>query len=269
VSSRPGGPSFPSRPNRFVNRFATLTDQSAAPPSAELVATTLVITPTFEEADNVEEHVRSVFAALPNASLLIVDDASSDGTADIVERLRAAYPRLSLLRRPSDHGFRQSYRDGFLWAMARGFGRVVMMDADGSHPAEFLPALVGRSADIDFVVGSRYAGGVRVLNWAPGRLLLSMAGNRYARFWTRVPCADLTAGFNCLSVELLRRIDPGRLRYNGYAVQIELKTKAFRAGARMTEVPIVFIERRVGQSKLSGRRVIEGLWCPIRLRLTV
>jgi dolichol-phosphate mannosyltransferase len=251
-----------------VSRFAVLAEEPAAPVGAELAAETIVITPTFQEADNVAEHVASVFAAIPGISLLIVDDASPDGTADIVEKLRENHPRLWLLRRPSDHGFRQSYRDGFLWAMEKGFGRAVMMDADGSHPAEFLPALVGRSADFDFVVGSRYAGGVRVLNWAPGRLLLSMAGNRYARFWTGVPCADLTGGFNCIRVELLGRIDPGRLRYNGYAVQIELKTKAFRAGARMTEVPIVFVERRVGQSKLSGGRVIEGLWCPIRLRLT-
>jgi dolichol-phosphate mannosyltransferase len=233
-----------------------------------IAADTLVITPTYQEADNVADHVASVFGALPGASMLIVDDSSPDGTADVVESLRESHPRLSLLRRSRDHGFRQSYRDGFLWAIEKGFGRIVMMDADGSHPADFLPALVGQSEDFDFIVGSRYAGGVRVLNWAPGRLLLSMAGNRYARFWTGVPCADLTGGFNCIRAELLRRLDPSRLRYDGYAVQIELKARAFRAGARMTEVPIVFVERRVGQSKLSGQRVVEGLWCPIWLRLT-
>lgn len=224
----------------------------------------LIVSPTLNEARNVRGHARRVLAALPSASLLIVDDDSPDETWRIAEDLAQSLPRLFVLRRREDHGFGRSYVAGFRWAIERGFDRVIMMDADGSHPAKTLPLLVEASSSSDFVVGSRYRPGGGVSNWSTSRRLLSRSANRYAAFWTRVPCSDLTGGFNCLHSELLKALPP--LRSDGYAFQIELKFRAHRNGSIFGEVPILFSERARGESKLSRGHIFEGLRLPPALR---
>lgn len=230
---------------------------------------TVVVSPTYREAETVTDHAEAVFRVLPEASLLIVDDESPDGTADIVESLRVRFPRLHLLRRKSPRSFTGSYRDGIAWAMERGFTRVVSMDADGSHAAEFLPLLLDLSHEADVVVGSRYLFGVSVLNWPLRRVLLSAFANIYARVVTGVPCDDLTSGFCCYRVEMLRRIGLSELSSSGYAYQIEMKYRIWRASGQLAETNILFVERRKGTSKISSGRVLEGIarpfWCRIFL----
>ena len=229
-----------------------------------LAGATLVVSPTLNESENLEAHVKAVFSSVPGISLLIVDDDSPDRTWELASALRSHFPNLHLLRRRENPGFARSYQDGFAWALTRGFQRVVMMDADGSHPSSALPTMLEASERFDFVVGSRYGPGGGVLSWHPGRRLLSRLANRYAAFWTRLPCTDLTGGFNCIRAELLR--DLWNLRSDGYAFQIELKFEAFRGGKKIGELPIEFSGRNRGKSKLSRSTVLEGLWSPMRLR---
>ncbi len=240
---------------------------SRFPEAVRLAGDTLVITPTYLERDTIEVHIRAVDAALPGASILVVDDSSPDGTAGIVAGLRDSFPRLHLLERRGPRNFAASYRDGFAWAFERAFTRIVSMDADGSHAAMFLPLLVDLSARADLVVGSRYLYGVSVLNWPLRRVLLSAFGNVYARLVTGVPCYDLTSGFCCYRTGILRRIDTPSLRASGYAYQIEMKHRIWRAGGRLAETNILFIERLVGISKMSSARIREGLWHPWWCRL--
>jgi dolichol-phosphate mannosyltransferase len=236
---------------------------SSSPES--LAARTLVVSPTLNEAENVEDHAKAVFAAVPGISLLIVDDDSPDRTWEVASALCSRYPNLHVLRRRENPGFARSYEDGFAWALDRSFERVVTMDADGSHPASALAPMIEASGEFDIVVGSRYRPGGGVSNWHPARRLLSLFANRYASFWTGLACTDLTGGFNCIRAELLREL--GGLRSDGYAFQIELKFEASRRGSKIGEVPIVFSGRLHGESKLSRSKVLEGLWRPIRLRL--
>jgi dolichol-phosphate mannosyltransferase len=247
----------------------SLFDVSRFPGAAALAARTVVVTPTYLERDTVEAHVRAVSRALPGASILLVDDASPDGTADAAEALRADFPHLSVLRRPGPRSFAGSYRDGIAWALERGFSRVVSMDADGSHPAVFLPLLLDLSAEVDVAIGSRYLFGVSVLNWPLRRVLLSAFGNIYARWVTGVACWDLTSGFCCYRADALRAIDLPALRASGYAFQIEMKYRVWRAGLRLGETSILFVERLAGFSKISSARISEGLlhpwWCRMAL----
>lgn len=246
-----------------------LFDRSKFPAALRLAPETVVVTPTFRESDTIAAHVLAVEASLPGVSILVVDDDSPDGTADVVESLRPEHPRLHLLRRPGPRSFAGSYRDGIAWALDRGFSRVVSMDADGSHAAVFLPLLVDLSAEADVTVGSRYLFGVSVLNWPLRRVLLSAFGNIYARWVTGVPCWDLTSGFCCYRSDALRAIDMPAVRASGYAYQIEMKYRLWRAGRRLGETSILFVERLAGISKISSSRVSEGLthpwWCRFSL----
>ena len=242
-----------------------LFDVRRFPKALELAPSTVVVTPTFRERETIERHVRSVFSVLPGISVLVVDDASPDGTADAVEALRGELPRLHLLRREPPRSFAGSYKDGIAWALEKGFSRVVSMDADGSHGAVFLPSLLDLSAEADVVVGSRYLYGVSVLNWPLRRVLLSAFANIYCRRVTGVPCDDLTAGYCCYRSEMLRRIDLPSVRASGYAYQIEMKYRIWRAGGRLAETNILFLERLAGTSKISSGHITEGLrhpwWC--------
>lgn len=246
-----------------------LFDLRRFPRAAELAASTLVVTPTYQEKDTVVRHARSVLAAVPGLSLLVVDDASPDGTADLVDGLRPELPRLHLLRRQPPRSFAGASVDGIRWALERGFTRVVSMDADGSHGSIFLPLLLDLSADADFVVGSRYLRGISVLNWPLRRVLLSTFANVYCRLITGVPCSDLTAGFCCYRADLLRRIDLPSIRAAGYAFEVEIKHRAWRAGGRLGETSIVFVERLAGTSKMSSKLIWEGVrhpwWCRLVL----
>jgi dolichol-phosphate mannosyltransferase len=233
-------------------------------------AKSIVITPTLNERENIAPHIHDVFQAVPEASMLIVDDSSQDGTADEVKALRAQFPRLHLIVRSGRPSFAGSYRDGFEWAIGKGFAFLVSMDADRSHPAEAIPALLRAADGTDLVVASRYVQGVSVRNWPLRRVLLSALANRYARAVTSLPCSDLTSGFCLYRAEAARSALSGGLFASGYACLIETKYRAWLAGARLDEVPYTFTERRLGSSKLSGRRLLEGIvapwWCRLLIR---
>jgi dolichol-phosphate mannosyltransferase len=229
---------------------------------------TVVITPTLNERENIALHVRDVFQAVPQASMLVVDDGSRDGTVDEIEALKSArYPRLHLLARKDPPSFAASYRDGFHWALRNDFRFLISMDADRSHPATTIPALLRAVETSDLVVASRYVRGISVRNWPLRRVLLSAMANSYARVVTSLPCSDLTSGFCLYRAEIVRDALAGNLFASGYAFLIEMKYRAWRAGARLHEVPYTFVERRLGTSKMSGRRLLEGIIAPFLCRV--
>lgn len=232
-------------------------------------ANAIVITPTLNERENIGQHVHDVFEAVSGISMLVVDDGSGDGTAGEVERLRRGNPRLHLLVREGKPSFGASYRDGFRWALDQGFDLLISMDADRSHPASTIPELVEAAETADVVVASRYVQGVSVRNWPLRRVLLSAVANGYARAITSIPCSDLTSGFCLYRAPSARTVVEGALFASGYASLIEMKYRAWRAGARIREVPYTFVERRVGTSKMSGRRLLEGVVAPVFCRLAL
>ena len=220
---------------------------------------TLVIIPTYNEAGNIEAIVKVALEVSPQIDVLIVDDNSPDGTANIVEDLSRLEPRVHLIRRAKKNGLGTAYVMGFKYAIEHGYDCVVEMDADFSHDPKDIIKFHQALNDADVVVGSRYAFGVSVLNWPMRRLLLSYAGNLFARYVTGVPVCDMTSGFKAFKIEALRGINLDSVRSNGYAFQVEMNVRAFRRGFKIREVPIVFTERRVGVSKMSKRIVFEGV----------
>jgi dolichol-phosphate mannosyltransferase len=230
----------------------------------------LLIVPTYNEVDNVERVAAEFLAPLPGSELLFVDDASPDGTGAVIDRICAANPRVHVLHRAGKLGLGTAYLDGFRWALARDYQLVIEMDADFSHDPRYLPDLVAAAqAGADVAVGSRYVAGGGTRNWGLGRQLISRAGGRYARTVLGLDVHDMTAGFVCYRREALEQIDLAAVTSNGYSFQIEMKYRAHRAGLRIVEVPIVFEDRRVGQSKMSRAIVAEALWMVWKLRLGV
>ncbi len=229
---------------------------------------TVVLIPTYNERENIAYMVAGISASLPEASIIVLDDNSPDGTGEEVRTLQKTYPQVVLRSRPGKQGLGRAYLDGFRAVLAEPqVERVIMMDADGSHAPEYLPALIAASADADLVVGSRYVRGGGIENWEPWRYLLSRYGNFYARMVTGLPLRDLTAGFMCLRVSLLRSLDLNRLGASGYAFLMELKFCAVHKGhASVAEVPIIFKVRRGGESKISSHIIREGLLAPWKLR---
>lgn len=219
-----------------------------------------VVLPTYNERDNLPAIVPAILAASPELDVLIVDDGSPDGTGALAEELAAREPRVRVLHRERKEGLGPAYLAGFEIALQAGYGRVLEMDADFSHEPERLPALLAASRDADLVLGSRYVPGGGTRHWGLGRRLLSRGGSLYARLILGVPVSDLTGGFKCFRREVLERIDLRTVTSAGYAFQIELTYRALRAGFRVVEVPIVFADRRVGQSKMSRGIVLEALW---------
>lgn len=233
----------------------------AAPPRA------LIVVPTYNERDNVEAVAEQFLAPVAGAEILFVDDNSPDGTGGILDRLAGENPRIHVLHRAGKLGLGTAYVDGFRWGLARDYDCLLEMDADFSHDPQYLPALVDRArADADVVVGSRYVAGGGTRNWGAGRKLISRGGSIYARAVLGVEIRDLTAGFICWRRTALEAIDLGQVTSNGYSFQIEMKYRALRAGLRVVEVPIVFVDRRVGQSKMSRRIVTEALGVVWKLR---
>lgn len=227
----------------------------------------LVIIPTYNEAENISA-VMDLVLGLPVAfDLLIVDDGSPDGTADIVRK--RASDRVHLLERAGKLGLGTAYLAGFQWALSRDYEAICEMDADRSHNPEDLPALLEPVAAgmADVVIGSRYIDGVRIMNWPLSRLILSYSAGVYTRFITRLPVQDVTAGFKCFHRRVLEALDLTKVRSNGYSFQIELNYRAWRAGFRLREVPIVFTERTEGKSKMSKAIVREAAWKVWELRL--
>ncbi|MCA9679012.1 MAG: polyprenol monophosphomannose synthase [Kofleriaceae bacterium] len=228
----------------------------------------LIVVPTYNERDNVAQVVERFLAAAPEAELLFVDDASPDGTGALLDELAAANPRVHVLHRAGKLGLGTAYLDGFAWGLGEGFDYLIEMDADFSHDPRYLPELIGRArAGADVVVGSRYVRGGGTENWGLGRKLISRGGSLYARTILGVRVRDVTAGFVCWRRRALEALDLGAVRSNGYSFQIEMKYRAIRAGLTVEEIPIVFADRRVGQSKMSRAIFLEALVMVWRLRL--
>ena len=226
----------------------------------------LVIIPTYNERENVALIVPRVLAADRRLDVLVVDDSSPDGTGEVVEGLAREDERVHLLRRPGKQGLGAAYRAGFDWALGRDYGLVLEMDADLSHDPQHLPEFLALAETHDLVVGSRYMRGVTVVNWPMGRLVLSWLANWYARVVTGVPLHDLTSGFKCYRRDVLEHLHLGEIHSNGYAFQIETVFRAWRSGYRVVEMPIVFVDRNVGVSKMSKRIVLEAIWMVWRMR---
>ncbi len=219
-----------------------------------------VVIPTYNERENVQRIVPALLNGREGLRVLIVDDNSPDGTADVARQLGKEDPRIAVLVRPQKQGIGPAYLAGFQRALEDGADFVVQMDADFSHPVDMVPELLRLATDHDLVLGSRYLKGITVVNWPMSRLLLSYYGNLYARWVTGLPVADVTGGFKCWRRELLARIPLSEVRSNGYAFQIEMTYRAWRLGARLCETPILFLDRTVGDSKMNKRIALEALW---------
>ena len=221
---------------------------------------TLVIVPTYNEIESIGEVVRRLFdAAGGEVDLLVIDDGSPDGTAEMVESISAQDPRIHLLRRPGKLGLGTAYLTGFAWALERGYDAVVEMDADLSHDPADVPRLLAALKGADLAIGSRYVPGGSTRNWGPGRRALSRMGNLYAAFWLRFGVRDSTSGFRAYRTAALAGLDLASVGSEGYAFQIEMTHRLRRAGGTITEVPIEFVERETGASKMSRRIVGEAL----------
>ncbi|MDC3959934.1 polyprenol monophosphomannose synthase [Polyangium jinanense] len=227
----------------------------------------LVVTPTYNERDNLPRFVRSVLEVVPEAHVLVVDDASPDGTGAVADTLAAEDPRTTVLHRPGKLGLGTAYVDGFRRALELGYDVVVEMDADLSHDPKYLPAFLRAIEEgADVVLGSRNVPGGGVVGWGPGRHVLSKGGSLYARSILGVPIRDLTTGFKAFTRRALLAIDIETLRSNGYSFQIETTYRALRKNLRVTEVPIVFVDRRAGHSKMSRSIFAEAVVEVWRLR---
>jgi dolichol-phosphate mannosyltransferase len=220
----------------------------------------LVVLPTYNEAANIEEVLRRVRESLPEGSVLVVDDGSPDGTAEIAERLGEKLGQVAVLRRSGKQGLGSAYRAGFRWGLEHGFEAMVEMDSDLSHDPAALPDLVAPLAQgYDLVVGSRYIPGGSIPNWSRSRWLLSRGGNLYAAWVLGMPVTDSTSGFRAYRAEILKAVDLDSVRADGYGFQIEMCHRVLQAGGRVTEVPIRFVDRVRGTSKMSGAIVVEAL----------
>jgi dolichol-phosphate mannosyltransferase len=228
-----------------------------------------VIVPTYNEADNIRPLVAAVLAALPSATILVVDDSSPDGTGTIADELAAADPRVRVRHRAAKQGLGRAYLDGFSVALAAGAGIVVQMDADFSHDPVALPSLVAPvdRGEADLVIGSRYTKGGGVVDWGLGRRLISRCGSLFARVVLGLRPNDLTGGYKAWRATTLAAVPFDGVHAGGYVFQIEMTFRATRAGARVREVPITFQDRRVGQSKMSRRIIVEAFVVVVQLRI--
>lgn len=218
-----------------------------------------VLVPTYNERENVTAAVEGVRRHVPDADVVVLDDSSPDGTGEVADALAAADPRVHVIHRPGKEGLGAAYLEGFHWALERGYDAVVEMDADGSHRPEHLPALLAAAADADAVIGSRWVRGGRVVNWPVHRKALSLGGNLYVKVLLGMPVNDATAGFRVYRADALRRMGLGDVASQGYCFQTDLTWRAVRAGLRVVEVPITFVEREVGASKMSREIMTESL----------
>ncbi len=227
----------------------------------------LVIIPTYNEKENISAMIDKVFSLSEPFDLLVIDDGSPDGTADIVRQRQTEFPgRLRLLERTGKQGLGTAYLTGFRWGLEQGYDYLCEMDCDFSHNPDDLVRLTAAAAEgYDVVVGSRYVQGVNVVNWPMSRLLISFFASKYVRCVTRLPLHDATAGFVCYSRRALETIDLDAVQMKGYGFQIEMKYSAWRLGLKLREVPIIFTERREGASKMSGGIFGEALFGVMRL----
>lgn len=221
---------------------------------------TLVVIPTYNEKDNVREITRAILDARPQTDLLFVDDNSPDGTGRLLDEIAATEPRVHAMHREGKQGLGRAYIAGFKWALERHYEFVFEMDADFSHDPRAVPGIRDAAERADLVLGSRYIGGIRVINWPLNRLILSRGAGLYVHLITGMPFTDPTGGFKCFRRAVLESIDLDRIRSNGYSFQIEMTHTTWMLGFRIAEVPITFEERRAGSSKMSSDIVREALW---------
>jgi dolichol-phosphate mannosyltransferase len=220
----------------------------------------LVCLPTYDERDNLGPITEAILAATPEVDVLVIDDNSPDGTGQLADAIALREPRVRVLHRKAKEGLGKAYLAGFAWALGRGYALVLEMDADFSHNPKYLPRMLEQAKEADLVLGSRNVKGGGTVNWGLGRRLLSRGGSLYARTILGLPVRDLTGGFKCFRREVLEAIDLPSVQCSGYAFQIELTYRASRRGFRVRELPIVFEDRRVGQSKMSRRIVLEAIF---------
>lgn len=222
--------------------------------------TILVIMPTYNERHSLESTVLSVLTNAVEVDILVVDDGSPDGTGSIADQLAANHPRVSVLHRTEKLGLGAAYLAGFSWGFERGYKTLVEMDADGSHRAEDLPKILAQAAEADLVIGSRWIDGGAVVNWPWYRKAISKGGTRYAGLMLGSKIKDMTAGFRAYDAEFLKSLDLGGVAARGYAFQVEMAWRTQRAGGAVIEVPITFVERVEGVSKMTTAIVLEALW---------
>lgn len=229
---------------------------------------TLIAIPTYNERENLPRLLEVLMELPPSVHVLVVDDGSPDGTGDIAEEWgRRLEGRIHLMRRAGKLGLGSAYVAAFGWALERDYDLIFEMDADFSHDPKYIPAMIEASSEADLVIGSRYLTGVNVVNWPMQRLLLSWFANLYARFVTGLPVHDCTGGFKCFRRQALQAIDFTRIASGGYSFQVEMNYKVWKKGFKIKEVPIVFVDRFLGASKMSGSIIGEALFLVLRLRL--
>jgi dolichol-phosphate mannosyltransferase len=227
----------------------------------------IVIIPTYNEAENIEKLIKKVFSVVPDINILIIDDNSPDGTSVIVEKLMEKDQRLHLIKRPRKMGLGSAYVEGFKYALEKGFEAIFEMDADFSHNPEDLPRFLDALQDADLVIGSRYLTGVNVINWPLRRLVLSYFANLYTRLITGMPVKDATGGFKCFRASALKQIDLNKVKTNGYGFQIEMNFRFWAKGFRVKEIPIIFIDRMNGISKMNKKIILEAIFLVWKLKL--
>lgn len=229
---------------------------------------TLVIIPTYNESQNIEDIIKETLALdIAGLDILVVDDNSPDGTGDLVARLGEKDDRIKLLRRPGKMGLGTAYVDGFKMAIKESYTFIFEMDADHSHNPQEIPAMLEKAKSHDLVIGSRYQKGVNVINWPFSRLLLSLSANWYTRLVTRMPIHDCTSGFKCFRRHVLESINLDRISSDGYSFQLEMAYKAWRRKFKIVEHPIIFVDRTKGTSKMNHKVMWEAAWMVWKLRM--
>ncbi len=227
----------------------------------------LIIVPTYNERENIDPLLERLLALPFGLEVLVVDDGSPDGTADRVKSWQAKSPRVHLLQRPGKLGLGSAYRDGFRYALKHGAEYIFEMDADFSHDPDAIGEFLEAAKDADIVLGSRYLHGVTVVNWPLSRLILSYSANMYTRIVTGMPLADATGGFKCFRRRALESVNLERVKTEGYGFQIEMSFRCWKRGFRIKEIPIVFVDRRAGVSKMNKKIIYEAAWMVWKLRL--
>jgi dolichol-phosphate mannosyltransferase len=226
---------------------------------------TLIVIPTYDERENVKPMSEAVLAQVPEANILFVDDNSPDGTGTLLDEIAAKEPRVSVLHRQMKEGLGRAYIAGFTWALERGYELICEMDCDFSHDPKALPTLLATAKDYDLVLGSRYIGGIRVMNWPMSRLLLSTGAAQYVHFILGMPVCDPTGGFKCFHRKVLSAIDMEKITSNGYSFQIEMTHTAWMQGFSVKEIPIVFEDRKAGYSKMKANIATEAFLMVLKL----
>ncbi len=229
----------------------------------------IVIIPTYKERENIEAIVKSISSLKPIFDILIIDDNSPDGTASIVKDIQKLFPNLHLIERPGKLGLGTAYIAGFKWALEKGYNYIYEMDADFSHDPRDLVKLYQACSEngADLAIGSRYISGVNVVNWPLSRVLMSYVASIYVRMVTGMKIMDTTAGFKCYKKEVLKNIRLDKIKSVGYGFQIEMKFKTWKLGYKIIEIPIIFTDRKLGASKMSGGIFNEALWGVLRMKI--